>query len=79
MTIVTLIKMGVIVNLFDFSYIISSSLFVIVVIFLSFLLLIKLPSWFRWYKFLSRIPGPKGVPIFGNALDAVGDGECKLS
>lgn len=68
--------MGVIVNLLIYTK--SNGLLVIAAILLSLLLLIKLFAWFRLYNVLSRIPGPKGVPILGVALIAIGDGECKF-
>lgn len=71
--------MGVLVNLLIyFSNIKSNRLLIIAAILSSLFLSIKLLAWFRVFNVLSRIPGPKGIPILGVALIAIGDGECKF-
>lgn len=65
------------VNIFYCS-LISQYLLIIAFIISSFLLLQKLQGWLRVFTLISRIPGPKAVPILGHALLGIGDTECKL-
>lgn len=70
--------MCVVVNILCSSTI-SHYLYTIVLIVLIIFILPKIWAWFRVYKLLSKIPGPKGLPILGNALLLIGDTECKSS
>lgn len=62
---------------FLYGSIISHCLLAIIVTLLSFLLLKQILSWIRVWIMISRLPGPKSVPVFGNGLSLIGDGERK--
>lgn len=68
--------MGLILNSLCYT-IVSQSLFAIVVTLLSSLLLNRILLWIRLRKIISKIPGPKGVPILGNTLSFIGSVERK--
>lgn len=53
------------------------ALLVIAVILLGLLLFKKLQVWVPLWKVISKLPGPKGVPIIGNGLSLMGDSERK--
>lgn len=69
--------MSVIVKLIYTSTIVHYGLVAIVITFLGTLFFTRIQLWVRIRLFVSRLPGPKAVPVFGNVLSLLGDRERK--